>query len=269
VEFECVVTQDVARAALFPVLCGQGYSWHGLTAHRDHIDLGWEIKGDCTVSAQCTCGDYYHCSCLLGGKGREIVTPPLSFAAFHEVEEVLAALRDAGTVTNHTCGGHVHVDAEGMTEPALKTLARLAHAWGDHLYTALDVWDNRREYCEEMIADDLLRVSSIRRARGYGRYWGLNMVEALDDHNTVEFRLFNGTVDTLEVRRNVLLAVGMVDYAKRNQFTGIEIRPQIGEPEREAMARLLDAIGMTDEAFPEERASLLANSPANRALTYA
>jgi hypothetical protein len=164
----------------------------------------------------------------------------------------LAALVDAGGEVTETTGGHVHIGIEDYTEDDLAALISLAVEWEEIIYAAFSPWGSRSDYCTPIACDMLrfaleegvaLRESDTRR--WLRRYCGLNPLPWLyDDHPTVEFRLFNGSLDSDHWHARILFALALVQAGKER----IAATPGPGA----GMGDLLALLGITAEAFPAE-----------------
>ncbi len=265
VEIECVMSDHAATNALRSVLTKRDYVFDGCDefVSTNDEERVWEVKDDSSIEVECDCdhscdcGDedcecYVDCDCN-DDMGREVTSPPLTWAEFDEVGEVIDALDDAGDVSD-TCGGHVHISAEGLSEQGLRLLAWTAFSWSEHILRAFPIISDRKRYCAPLVGEDILRKGEGDRIHGYdgSRYRGINFC-SLRTHGTVEFRLFNGTLDATTWRANVLFALGMVEYARAHQEDRAAILPAPGAHLGDDFARLLDAIGFTEDEFPSER----------------
>ena len=73
----------------------------------------------------------------------EMVTPKLTYAELHRLQECVRQVRHAGVKVNSTCGIHVHVDAANHNRQSLKNLLSIMYSKEDILFKALQVNSNR------------------------------------------------------------------------------------------------------------------------------
>lgn len=153
----------------------------------------WKLVTDATVN----------------GSGLELVSPKLSGeSGYAEVMLAMTTLKAAGAVVNHSCGMHVHHDAEDLTGHEIASLMELYVGRQD----AIDqlVAPSRRgtiynTWCQRVDPRELSRiVTSLRAERrppvGHGngnsqyRYRTIN-VQAMLRHGTVEIRQHQGSLN--------------------------------------------------------------------------
>lgn len=155
----------------------------------------------------------------------ELVSPVLNSENFVILLQVMSIIKGIGGIANSSCGVHIHVDGWRVTgeteccqeEVDLIQLFEKYCEQEESLYKLLNVTDYRREkYCKVFNYEkgDLAKLgitdnasfkkwlySKYSESGEFGdrtlRYYGLNF-HALKEHKTIEFRVFNGTLDVRE-----------------------------------------------------------------------
>jgi hypothetical protein len=172
---------------------------------RDFAGRVWKVVHDASVNAQ-------------GGEPCELVTPPLVYGDLERFQEVVRALRAAGSKVDSSCGVHVHVDKANHDVRSLRNLINIV-ASKEHLILQACAVEARRSerYCKPVRRELVAAVNGAQRPQnleqlgelwysGFGgldhnrrqhysgaRYFGLNLHNVWFAH-TVEFRYFNGTL---------------------------------------------------------------------------
>lgn len=225
------VMAELRNAGLSTAWDTHNYTGHSLTE--------WVVKLDGSVS-----------------RGGELVSPPLDFtnpANRAQVTAAVACLKRAGATTSTQAGIHVHVDSSDLGANELNKLARLFTKFEDAIYRlASSGWatlrPSARTYCPPLNA---LQVRALSRARtedqirmgyyggrrnaalanGHGhqsRYQGLN----LHSHfyrRTVEFRVFNSSLNAERIQMYIALCVGLVADAATGPKRSINKAVRLGD----------------------------------------
>ena len=227
--------------------------------------------------------------------GTEVVSPVLKDCEedWTRLQKVMTFIKCVGSVTNSTCGGHIHIDANvlGYDTIAWHTCSDV-YAMIEPLFYNISnrrgekVRDGACEYAKET-AENLERIEwkdviinnvadlekfvrhvamekrlqqnrwGTRTETEFPRYKSLNLTPIMDNRkpNTMEFRVFNGTIDYSILRENVLLAGSHVKSAKLYSISsdeGIERNFKLlfeqGLSEKEMLIRYLNFLfGDKDE----------------------
>ena len=107
---------------------------------KDEAGREWRIVSDSSINVV----GGYHNQC-------EFVTPKLRYEDMGTLQEIIRKIREAGGVTNSSCGIHVHVDAANHNAKSLKNLIYLMHSKEDILFKALEVHPGRvAQYCHKV-----------------------------------------------------------------------------------------------------------------------
>lgn len=168
----------------------------------------------------------------------ELVTPELQMSELWMVRLVLDKLREEGFYADESCGVHVHVSTPDWDHNlgTLRTLLRMGAGREALIKEALGVTREREHWCVSVeIADKLdslrnedalwdLWYSEENPADRYGgwsdreehynstRYHGINL-HSLYQGKGVEFRYFNGTVDSDSVIAYIHLGAALQTFA--------------------------------------------------------
>ena len=174
-------------------------------------------------------------SSLSEGEGVEIVTHPCSLA-YHEHEldwSAITATAERDGYRSHdttTCGLHIHVGRRALGGKAAN-LVLLADALWDELAVfsrrtagTLEHWAGRPRLNDAMerkgledkaaLSDDDLSVIALE-TRAFGRYQGVN----LTNYDTVEFRIFRGTLKRDTIVASLQLVDTLVNFARTHTPT--------------------------------------------------
>lgn len=239
------------------------------------IDKG-EDREDCAEELLDTSPDIY---CKRDGSlcnGIEIVTHPctleyhLKDLGWDKLAEV-ALKYGFSSQDARTCGLHVHVGRRQMgknSEERQNTAAKivlLADRHWDSLvkfsrrkYEQLDHWAARPDIDYEDVEDgDETLIGAALNTRRGGRYQAIN----LENRNTVEFRLFNGTLKVETIYATLQLVSRIVKYAKErseeecmmSSWKDIVYGNIIDNAECKELANYLEARGLTEGEAPTER----------------
>lgn len=221
----------------------------GLTNHEriasyvGHDERYWSIKTDASVHG-----------------GGEMVSPPLDFDTAADREQVTSAinaLRDSGATTLEAAGIHVHVDASDLTAEQVAAVVRCFTKFEDVIYRiASSGWTAIRpgaaQYAKPLPFDRVQKMAKSktmdqlmcawygydaeylsgaqRAARNHGdssRYVGLNL-HSYFYRRTIEFRVFNSSLNPERVQAYIAMCVALVEDARRGNRRSINKRYALG-----------------------------------------
>lgn len=192
---------------------------------------GWKVVTDSSISSEA------------GTPGCELVSPVLKGEeGLRIVLAVFALLKRLRARVNHTCGFHVHVDADGMNLPGFRRLAQVYVKYEAAIDLMVKDTARRAEggqYCRTNRTDSvpaviaqLEKADSLEAIRDVvnpggqegGRYRKLNFCSYWR-HRTVEFRQKEGLMDGQEAVAWVRFCVSLVDGAAKqtNEFWGRKV----------------------------------------------
>lgn len=226
VEIEFLGITREAAAEIVADFFGTGYFYEGGELNeRDIADKDrriWRVVRDASIDA---CSDEEQC---------ELVTPILVYDDLVTLVAVVERIKVAGGKVNRSCGLHIHVDARGFTPQAVVNLVTLIGSREQLLYKALGIPKNRMRYCKR-INDDLVEIIRLRKPESMEelrkdwyqespyevvagkyhstRYHGLNL-HAMFTKGTVEFRLFNSTLEGKEIKAYVQFTLALCKQAQ-------------------------------------------------------
>jgi len=231
----------------------------------------WTAMTDASLS-----GGYDHAA--------EIVTPPMQGTP-EEIEligQVAQALRRGGAKVDGTCGQHIHVgtyDANGIERINTKSIINLCKLWAGKetlILQAFNVSRNRMQWCAPMEANLIERLPHITSEADLNRAWfggranwspdhyeghryhALNLNNRWRSGKTIEFRIFNGTLNPEKIAARAQFALHIAAAAIVKANTRIS-RPNMNgnqSPCYKMRCFLLD-IGMIGEEYREARHEIL------------
>lgn len=182
---------------------------------RQHFGFSrtaWQLKYDASV-------DY----------GAEIVSPPLDFddeSARAQLTTVMETLQEFGANSDSRAGIHVHVDCHDFTPKQLAAVLRFTYKFEDAIYRiASSGWESMRStrWCRpipDQIASDAM---GIRESADITRLWASRLphhryymvnVQKWAQTGTLEFRVFNSTLNPMRAQAYVALAVAIANDAR-------------------------------------------------------
>lgn len=145
----------------------------------------------------------------------ELVSPVLNPKSLKTLFLIVNVIKALGGITNHSCGIHIHVDKPSN----VGDLTKLFKSWllkQDEAFTYFSTDENRLgKYCkrfDESLVDMNLEFDTEKEFLDYltekfsddsnesrsVRYYALNFYSIIA-HNTVEFRLFNSSLNTKDI----------------------------------------------------------------------
>lgn len=213
----------------------ESYSHYGKASFKikDRKGRIWKIAYDGSIkssngleSAQC-----------------ELVSPILKKEEdIQEYLKVVNMLKRAGAQVNDSCGLHVHVGVQGFDGEHLRNIANLFYSKQKTFYKYFNIKTSRlKTYCQPLsypnfikkINDPKNKLMKILPKTGFKsawyqgaktsqekydtRYHALNF-RSIKDHKTVEFRLFNGTLDTEKIYNYINLCKKIKDFCEQEDF---------------------------------------------------
>lgn len=209
-------------------------SIHG---HMGHSGSEWVVKRDASVP-----------------NGGELVSPPLNFDNAddrNQVTRAVKALNDGGARTVTTAGIHVHVESGDLSAKQVAAVARLFVKFEDCIYRlASSGWETLRSgastYCKPLSTTQAAKIARARNedqlkkayyGNGYAfatshshasRYCGIN----LHSHfyrGTIEFRVFNSSLNARRVQAYIGMCMAMVVDAKKGKIRSITKAYKLGQ----------------------------------------
>lgn len=220
------LSRDLAAAGL-------GGSTHGYLGHSSN---SWVLKTDASVHGGC-----------------ELVSPPLDFDDPAQRGQVTTALEimQRHTRTSQSAGIHVHVESVSLSPEQIGNLARTWTRFEDVIYRlASSGWGTirggARQFAKPLEDRQIVALAkaktpdAVRAAYYQGtqhmahshshhyRYYGLN----LHSHffrGTVEFRVFNSSLNPVRVQTYIAMCVALIEDAKSGKKRSINKAVRMGQ----------------------------------------
>jgi hypothetical protein len=148
-----------------------------------------------------------------GYKAVEIVSPALAGEdGLIEVYYMADSIKQLGGIVDGSCGLHVHVDANTLTDEQVKAI-RAEFIRFEKTFYSLSGERSRSRYNHNCYCKPSSMCPNIM-----DRYQGINLLNYLDpsplrrrqNRRTVEIRCFAGTLEVAEIIAAVYMAVGLV-----------------------------------------------------------
>lgn len=225
----------------------------------------WKVVKDASIKAY---RDLEQC---------ELVTPILSIMDECTLLQVIRELYDGGARVNKSCGIHIHVDAAAFTPQAIINLVALIESNEKLIYKALGISKERLRYCKR-INEDLVQMIKDQKPKTVAdiqklwykespyelvegkyhstRYHGLNL-HSIYYNGTIEFRIFNGSLDSDEVMAYLHFALALCEKAIGNKKAIIK-NTRI-ENEKYTFRCFLLRLGLIGDEYKDCRRILLRN----------
>jgi hypothetical protein len=181
-------------------------------------------------------------SVTIGNRGGEIISPVLkdSRETWEQLEKICAIIKQHGGKINSNCGGHVHIGAEPLDSRSFRwnRLLKIFGGFEDVLYRMASGGQSRGNFRGTQYAAPIATIlpsaffrnrqtdETEIRSHVRSRYHGLNFknVNPGSDKNTVEFRLWNGSLDPRQIQANVKMSMGIVHAADNVRRTNESTR---------------------------------------------
>ena len=216
----------------------------------------------------------------------EVVSPICRWEDIETVQALVRKLRAAGAKADPTsCGIHVHVGLGAHTPQTLRNLVNLVNAKEDLLTQSLGIDPDRRDrWCKPVdqtflaqlnakrpqTMEDLARLWYDDRDWEYhahqhydtSRYHLLNL-HAVWQKGTIEFRAFNSTLHTGEVKSYIQLCLA-ISHRALTVKSANPTRPVTNNPKYTFRCWLLQ-LGLIGDQFETARHHLIKNLPGNSA----
>ena len=152
----------------------------------------------------------------------ELVSPVLNAKSVGTLCSLVDIIKSLGGIVNDSCGIHVHIDKPDSVDEVLDLIQKFT-AIQTYIFEDFQVKENRLlKYCKPypqsfingLSVYDINTFEDLRdyvqrhlggdypltHSHNISRYYALNL-HSLVMHNTIEFRFFNGSLDTKEIKR--------------------------------------------------------------------
>lgn len=180
-------------------------------------------------------------SSLQGENTNEAVSPILKGKnGLHSLETLCSSLNTIEAKVNRSCGLHVHIGAERMSEEHYCRLVRNYQKIEKAVDSFMPVSRraNNSRWCRTLRNidfDNCTTKREIARAMNYDRYFKVNAI-AYERHKTIEFRQHSGTTDYEKISNWVMFLARLVEYSFKyecSECNTIEELPFLKESEKE------------------------------------
>lgn len=246
-------------------------TYYGVYTARDSQGRKWKFMSDGSIQTERKSGG--RIVRANNDHSVELVSPICQYRDIETIQELVRRLREAGAISNNSCGIHIHVDASPFDAKALRNIVNIIASKEDLLYKALRVEVNREHYCKKTdtrFLDDLNRrrprtKEEVSRA-WYGgaarsghydesRYHCLNL-HSVFTKGTVEFRLFNSEIQHAgKIKAYIQLCLAISAQAL-NQKSASYTKTQTTN-EKYTFRTWLLRLGLIGEEFKTARMHLL------------
>ena len=243
------------------------------TIVKDEKNREWKIHNDASIAF------------INGHKGNEIVSPVLTYPEDIEMlKAVIRKVREARAVASKNCGIHIHVSGSEHTPQSLNNLAKMFYKNEDLIFQALNVSAERRNrWCrpmdEEFIDKLVKRRPQTKRElneawfgcfNGSPSHYDIHRYRALNYNNlfktieTIETRIFNGSLNCKKIIPYVQLCLAMSVKAKSSKSASHK-KIETDNPKFNFRVWLVAGLGMVGDEFKDARKTLTKNLPGNSA----
>lgn len=238
---------------------------HDLAKVSDRLQaLGFNTMADGSVNTDCSCdcGTCDHsCDCERCGfenswdednhcdtcmDSEAVPTDSKPVITTHDTDRLPEAMRLLARYADlsEDCGGHIHVDATGVTAQGAGDLMRLWHKVDELLPELVG-----RESCNYAQLPDDYAITTARQNGTTDRYLSVNIQNwkhtqnGYSGKNTIEFRQFAGSLNADEVIARGFLCRALVEYAVNRKPLYWVLRATTGH-------ELLKALGLGTAELP-------------------
>ena len=214
----------------------------------------------------------------------ELVTPILTYSDLGLLQEVVRAVRAAGSASNRDCAIHVHIDSSPFTPAQLCNLAKLVYKQEPLLIRALGIQESRLARYAKPISPEFIRLIERRRPRTrealnrawYGflnqnpdRYHGsryaiLNF-NSVFYRGTLEIRCFEGTLHAGKVKAWVQFSLALAARGLTARTTSAKRRAFDPTNAKYSFRVFLLRLGLIGDEFKTARKHLLGLLPGDAA----
>lgn len=254
---------------------------------KDTVGRGrkWHVQCDVSIHAQEINPNTGRTVSAMGSHKCELVTPILKWADIETLKGVVNAVKAAGGFVNESCGLHVHIGAKNFTAQGLRNLVNIVGSRENLFYKVFATLEDRKNYCrptstrvinqlntqkpKDLDAVKAIwydgRVGAEKYHYDHSRYTIANL-HAFFNKGTIEFRLFNATLDADEVMTAVHFTAAIVNFAKTVSHTVYRRESDCTfKSEVIRATAFFNKIGLVGDEFKTTRHHLLKNLNGNAA----
>lgn len=213
----------------------------------------------------------------------EIVSPILNYSNIESLKEIIKRLEEKGAMVNNSCGIHIHLDAMPHNPNTLKNLVNIIASKEHLIHKALQIPKERLRYCKK-VNNNLIEMINKEKPksiteladiwykdypydnrnihRNHSRYRGLNLHSTFTK-GTVEFRLFNATLNPTEIKSIIQFCMAVNHQALTQKKT--TSRRTVIENEKYAFRCWMLRLGLIGDEFKDCRSFFIKNLEGNSA----
>ncbi|WP_432764766.1 amidoligase family protein [Hungatella effluvii] len=249
-------------------------TFYNTYATLDSQGRQWKFMSDSSITAQRKDG-----SCKVNASDEyktEMVSPICRYEDIIPIQEIIRKLKEAGALTNTSCGIHVHIDASPFDARTLRNITNIMASKEELIYKALGVSVARQNrwcqpveqrFLEQLNASRPRTMQDVERIWYDGnsrsnahyddsRYHCLNL-HSVFQKGTVEFRLFNGTLHAGKIKTYIQFCLAIGAQAL-NQTCASRRKTQTTN-EKYTFRTWLLRLGLNGNEFATARQHLLSN----------
>lgn len=249
-------------------------TYYDTYAALDSLGRQWKFMSDASIDPQRSDGRQ-----TVGADDAyktEMVSPICRYDDIVPIQQIIRKLKEAGAITNRSCGIHVHIDASPFDARTLRNITNIIASKEELIYKALGVSVARQhQWCrpvEQRFLDELnnRRPRSMKEveriwyngdSRSHAhyddsRYHCLNL-HSVFQKGTVEYRLFNGTLHAGKIKAYIQFCLAIGAQAL-NQSCASRRKTQTTN-EKYTFRTWLLRLGLNGDEFATARQHLLAN----------
>jgi len=184
------------------------------------VELETESKGNCKQSCAEDINDISDLFYLKNDSsiddGFEVVSHPFTEQWYHKYEstftQILTVLKDHGfrSYNTTTCGIHIHISKNYLSGLDLAKLHLFFCQNEEFIKTISQRKPNNLDHWGKIKKDKKAIYDQSKKKGGSERYTAIN----LQNHNTIEFRIFRGTLNENSYHKNIEFAIAICKFVK-------------------------------------------------------
>lgn len=222
----------------------------------------------------------------------ELISPVLYDTDISTVQAMVRILKIySNAIVNDSTGIHIHIGGRTFTSDNLRTLCNIVYAKQSLLEKSL-MWSHRERYCDRLPTDFIINLNETKpkllsefadiwyaetlvRDSGRGNYYHQTRYRILNIHqllsgrqHTVEFRMFNSTLDEDLIKAYINLSTLITAQALNQQRAFYNVRESEVTNDKYLFRIWLLRIGATGDEYKTMRSILLRELEGNSAWRY-
>lgn len=206
-----------------------------------------------------------------GGEGVEVISPVMKNEDLETIPIITKLMKQNELTTNGTCGGHIHIGADYLDsleswknffeiyKNCESIFYKISNSAGEKTRRGLEAY--AKPFSKNfdigksvnLLNEDSLDsfVSKIKDSENQDRYYGLNLTNLNTlSKNTIEFRVFNGTLNDKTIYENIRLCTRLVEVARHLGDIEIAIKNKL--PLSNGQKKLLEARNKLNSGYKNE-----------------